>query len=124
MTFDVEIETANDVLVMAVKALGGSKKVGLMLWPDQPLDHAQRKLLDCLDVERLANLKPDQAMLLLRLCRDAGDAVPMAHWCRLSGFEAPAMLANPNTAAELQRHVVALSAQVALLLAQIQGVSQ
>lgn len=121
MNFDEEIETANDVLVMAVKVLGGSKKVGLMLWSDLPMDVAQRKLLDSLDVSRSAHLKPDQALHLLRLCRNAGHPEPMAHWCRLAGFDAPAMTARVDEADKLRREVVAMAKAVAAMVERMES---
>lgn len=121
MTIDVDVVCANDVLIMAVKSLGGSKKVGLMLWADLPMEVAQRKLLDCLDPERPANLKPTQALHLLRLCRDAGDPLPMGHWCRLAGFDAPAMTTRVDEAAELRRDMAAMARQLAGLMARLEA---
>lgn len=66
------MESINDVLIEVVKALGGSKQVGAMLWPEKAPDAAQRALLDCLNPERPARLSPEQMVLLLRKGRQAG----------------------------------------------------
>ena len=59
-------------LVEAVKALGGSKAVAGKLWPEKPVEAAQRLLLDCLNDDRPAHLSPDHVLLILRMARQAG----------------------------------------------------
>ena len=59
----------NDALVAAVKALGGSKVVGALLWPEKAPDAAQRLLLACLTDDRPAHRPPDHVRRSLRLAR-------------------------------------------------------
>jgi len=47
-----ESKTFNDALIECVKAAGGSKVVGAALFPEKPLDTAQRLLLACLNEDR------------------------------------------------------------------------
>ena len=66
------MDSINDALIACVKALGGSKQVGPMLWPEKPPEAAQRLLLDCLNEDRPAHLSPDHVVLILRKARQAG----------------------------------------------------
>ena len=53
-------ETINEALIACVKACGGSKTVGPLLWPEKHAEAAQRLILDCLNEERPAKLSPEQ----------------------------------------------------------------
>lgn len=66
------MESINEALIACVKAAGGSKQVGPLLWPEKAPDAAQRALLDCLNEDRPSKLSPDQVMLVLRLARGKG----------------------------------------------------
>lgn len=45
LLYEDELDAAKD----AVKALGGAKKVGPLIWPDKAPETAARHLLDCLN---------------------------------------------------------------------------
>lgn len=49
-------ETINDALREVIQAAGGYKKVGAMMFPDIPADHAAGKVRDCLNSERRERL--------------------------------------------------------------------
>lgn len=66
------MDTLNDALISCIKAAGGSKQVGPVLWPEKAPDAAQRMLLDCLNEDRPAKLSPEQVLLVLRLARAKG----------------------------------------------------
>jgi hypothetical protein len=65
-----EINSINSMLIECVKAAGGSKRVGPLLWPEKPVLDAQKLLLACLNEDRPEKLSPDQAFLIERLQRD------------------------------------------------------
>lgn len=88
-------ESVEDALKAAVQALGGSKKVGSMLWPDKGLDDASRSLLDCLNPGRHAKLEASQLMLIFRSSKDAGCHGPFAWFAGEIGYDA-----KPITSAE------------------------
>jgi hypothetical protein len=52
-------ESFNDALIECVKAAGGSKAVGVALWPAMGVEAAQRRLLACLNPERNEKLGPE-----------------------------------------------------------------
>ena len=64
-------EDVNDALREVVKALGGAKKVGPMLWPEKTVEQAQQVLLSCLNTDRKERLTPEQVFLLLKMARQA-----------------------------------------------------
>lgn len=97
------MESINDALIEVVKALGGSKQVGCMLWPEKMPDAAQRALLDCLNPERAARLSPEQMVLLLRKARQAGFHAA-AEWLLADlGYARPVPLEPAEEMAALQR---------------------
>lgn len=65
-------EGPEDALREAVRAMGGPKKVGPMLWPDKTQEAAARLLQDCLNISRPEKLELSQVMLILRGARDVG----------------------------------------------------
>lgn len=64
----------NDALTAAVHALGGFKKVGVMLRPELQTrpQSASQWLRDCLNEEKREHLNPPQVFLLLREARGVG----------------------------------------------------
>jgi hypothetical protein len=66
------MDTINDALIACVKACGGSKAVGPKLWPEKPVDGAQRLLLDCLNEDRPQKLAPEQVEFIFKLAREKG----------------------------------------------------
>lgn len=81
-------ESAEDALRAAVQALGGSKKVGHMLWPAMSVDAASRKLLDCVNPGRAEKLDVSQVMWLFRQAHAAGEHGPFMWFCAEVGYEA------------------------------------
>lgn len=65
-------ESFNDALIECCKAAGGSKVVGVALWPARGVDAAQRHLLACLNPDRAEKLGPDEVVHVMRLARDKG----------------------------------------------------
>lgn len=110
-----EMETLNDALIACVKACGGSKQVGPVLWPEKAPDAAQRALLDCLNEERPAKLSPEQVMLILRLARAKGCHDGMEFIAADLGYAAPTPVEPRDEVAELQRQFIeAVRSQAAL----------
>lgn len=68
-----ETTTMNDLLIACVKACGGSKVMGKKIFPSLGVDTAQKRLLDCLNVDRdHHNLTPDQVLQVLMEARARG----------------------------------------------------
>ena len=100
------MESFNDALVACVKALGGSKVVGPMLYPEKMVDAAQRALLDALNPERPNRLAAEQVLLIMRKARQAGfhDA---ADWMlRDLGYQPPVPAAPKDEMADLMRSFI------------------
>lgn len=114
------MDSMNDALIALVKALGGSKVVGPMLWPEKMADAAQRLLLDCLNPERPAHLTPEQMVLLLRKARQAGHHEALGWLMADLGYAAPVALAPRDEAAELQRQFILATEQMAAMMNRMQ----
>ena len=59
-------ETLEDALGDVVRALGGPKKVGALLWPALPVEDAARKINHCLDRDKSNKLSADELLLILK----------------------------------------------------------
>lgn len=109
------MESFNDALVVCVKACGGTKQVGALLWPEKAPDAAQRALLDCLNEDRPAKLSPEQVLLILRLARSKGCHDGMEFITAELGYSPPVPVEPRDEIAELQRQFIeAVRAQTEL----------
>lgn len=100
------MSTINDALIDCVKAYGGSKCVGPLLWPETTPDAAQRKLLDCLNEDRPQRLTPGQAVLVMRLARAKGCHEGIEALARELGYAQPVPITPRDEQAELQRQFI------------------
>ena len=99
-------ESVNDALGTLVAALGGAKKVGLLLWPEKSADAAAGMLRDCLNPTRKERLTPEQTLFLLRLGRQAGCHVAMRYIASECGYTTPDPVEPADEMAELQRQYI------------------
>lgn len=114
------MESINEALVGAVKALGGSKTVAAMLWPEKAPDAAQRLLLDCLNADRPAHLTPDHVVMVLRLSRQRGHHDALGWLLADLGYAAPVPMEPRDEAAELQRQFVEATRTLSVMAARIE----
>lgn len=110
----------NEALIECVKAAGGSKVVGHRLWPEIAADHAQRKLLDCLNTERPAHLTPEQVVLVFRLARDRGCHAGMATLADLLDYAKPTPVEPQDRIDELRREFVEATRRLTELAERLQ----
>lgn len=99
-------DTPNKALEGVVKALGGSKKVAPLLWPEKGVEEARRLLCDCLNDERPAKLDLAQVLFILRLARAQGVHEGMAYICAQLGYAEPQPIEPEDERAQLQRQFV------------------
>jgi hypothetical protein len=117
------IETINEALREAVKALGGAKEVGKKLRPEKMADEAGRWLLDCLNPERRERLDPDQVMWILREARKVGCHVAMNFICDDAGYSKPLPLEPEDEKAQLQREFIESTKALARMAQRIEQLS-
>lgn len=74
MAFQPELihESIEDALRDAVRAAGGSKKIGSMLWPAKPLKEAENQVNDCINPMRRDKFSLAELLFILRAAREAG----------------------------------------------------
>lgn len=103
----------NDALKGAIKALGGFKAVGQLLWPEiEKAETAAQKLRDCVNADRRERLTPEQFVMILRLARDKNFHASMDYVAQQIGYKATPV--NPaDVDAELQRNFIDAVAQLA-----------
>lgn len=118
------MDSINDALIDAVKALGGSKQVGPLLWPEKTPDAAQRLLLACLNEDRPEHLTPEHTMYVLRLAKARGRHEAFAFMAQALGYAQPAPIEPKDETAELMRQYIASvekQAQLAERMAALHG---
>jgi len=99
-------ESFVEALADCVRALGGNKKVGALLWPEKPIEDARRALLDSLNPERPNKLSPEQVLLILRESRKVGCHAAMAYVARECGYADPQPIEPEDERAALQRQYI------------------
>lgn len=115
-------EDINDALQAAVKALGGYKKVGPMLWPELG-ETAGNRLRDCLNAGRREKLSPEQVLLLLRKAREAGYHAAMHFVAFDTGYRAQPV--DPQSQeAELQERFITAVEHLQGIQAQMQRIQR
>ena len=100
-------ESFTDALKDCIHACGGSKAVGVQLWPEKSPDAAHRLLLGCLNEDRPERLSPDQVVFVLRLARERGCHIGAAYLMRQLGYADPVPVEPRDEMADLQRHFLA-----------------
>lgn len=100
------MESLTDALVECVRACGGSKQVGPVLWPEKTPDAAQRQLLDCLNDDRPAKLSPEQLLLVLRMARQKGHHGGINYIAGDLGYGTPVPIEPRDEIADLQRQYI------------------
>jgi hypothetical protein len=115
-----DLDTFNNALIECVKAAGGSKKVGPMLWPEKTVDQAQRLLLACLNDERPEKLSPDQALLIMRLAKESGCHAGMEYLCRSLSYSAPVPVEPVDEFAQLQKEFIQASKAMEVIASRLE----
>jgi len=118
------METINDALIVCIKACGGSKQVGPLLWPEKSPDAAQRLLLDCLNEDRASRLSPEQVMLVLRMARDRGCHVGMQYIASELSYAEPQPIEPKDAADVLRRQILDMGRTLQVALARLDAVEK
>ncbi|URF05462.1 hypothetical protein [Cupriavidus campinensis] len=111
-------ESVYEAIGEVVRAAGGTKKVGAMLWPEKSADAAGAMLKDCLNPDRREKLDPEQVAFIRRLGRQIGCHALMNFEAQDSGYERPKPL---NSEEQARRLVDVIAQQQAQLQAAMQA---
>lgn len=103
-----------------VSALGGSKKVGILLRPELDAQTAGRWLLDCLNPERKEKLCVEQVLLILRESRRISCHAGIAFINRDAGYADPQPIEPEDERAALQRMFIEQSKAMQQLFARME----
>jgi hypothetical protein len=113
------MESLSEALVECVRACGGSKQVGPLLWPEKTPDAAQRLLLDCLNDDRPAKLSPEQLLFVLRLARQRGHHGGINYIAGDLGYGTPVPIEPRDEIADLQRQYIEAARSMARMAEKI-----
>jgi hypothetical protein len=113
-------ESFGEALADCVRALGGNKTVGVLLWPEKSIDDARRALLDALNPDRAAKLSPEQVLLILAESRKIGCHVGAAYVMQHCGYADPQPIEPADEKAALQREFVAMGKSLKTLFARME----
>lgn len=80
-------ESPEDALRAAIQALGGTKTVGSILWPDKGVENASRLLHDCIRPNRAEKLDLSQVLLILTMAKDVGCHTPFQWMASKIGYD-------------------------------------
>jgi hypothetical protein len=116
----MEHENFNDALIDCVRACGGSKAVGVLIWPALGVEAGQRKLLASLNPDRAEKLGPDEVLLLLRMARNAGEHVGMQYLCDTLSYSEPQPIEPRDEVDELRRQVLVMGKSLQKALERIE----
>lgn len=90
-----------------VRAIGGTKAVGCLLFPEKDPLAARNKLNDALNAERRERLTQEQETMVIRLARERRGYSAALYWlCDEAGFKRPEPRDPLDEAAELQREFI------------------
>lgn len=113
-------ESLNDALIECVKACGGSKAVGLALWPAKGVEAAQRQLLSALNPERAEKLALDELVLLLRMARERNCHVGMEYLAAELGYAEPIPVEPRDITDQLRREYIEAARSMAKIAERIE----
>lgn len=117
-------ESINDALIECVKACGGSKKVGALLYPEKAPDAAQRALLDALNDDRQAKLSPEQAMFIFKLAREKSCHVGMEFMAKALSYAMPAPVEPEDEKVAIQRDFIEAQKHMQVMLSRMERLSR
>lgn len=95
-------EDIYDALKDIVRALGGTKKVGPMLWPSKGAAGGDY-LRDCLNAKRRETLDCEEMLTLLKWGREIGCHSAMHYLADATGYKRPEPSQPEDEASELMR---------------------
>ena len=95
-----------------------------MLWPEKPIEKAQRDLLDHLNDDRPHKLSFDQIVFILRKAKEAGYHDGMNYFCADVGYSSPTPIPTVDELADLMRDFNKRAAVQAAASARIEAAMQ
>lgn len=99
-------EDIYEALRTDIGACGGSKKVGVALFPEKSADKAGELLNNCLNVTRPEKLSPEQMLLIKRLAKQHGSFATVLFECDDIGLTHPTPIEPEDQKAILQRDFI------------------
>lgn len=118
------MDSLNSVLVECIKACGGSKQIGPLLWPEKSPESAQRLILDCLNEDHPSHLTPEQAMFVLKIARNKGVHVGFEFFAAHLGYAKLIPVEPRDEVADLQRRFIEEQRSMAAMVEKMNQASE
>lgn len=115
-------ESVEDASKEVVRSLGGTKKVGPMLWPAKDAAEAQRHLNDCLNADRPQRLAPHELITLARWGKEVGCHALAAFFNERAGYAPPVPISPEDEQAELKRKTIEAVGYMRLLVERAEAI--
>jgi len=116
-------ESITDALRDVINAAGGPKKVGAMMFPELPIDHAAGRVRDALNPDRRERFTPDQVMLLARIGRQVGCHAIITFLSREAGYADPQPIEPEDEVARLQRDFIEATKALGAMASRIEHIT-
>lgn len=98
-------DSIHDAVGAVISALGGRKKVGLLLWPHLKPETAYTRLAHCLSDEFPEKLAPEEVLFLVKKGREIGSHAIMSYLSMEGGYAPPVTVDPLNEADSLRREI-------------------
>ena len=108
----VAYETIDEALQECVRAIGGSKAAGRLLFPEKGMEAAQGHLLRSLNPNCPEKLSLDHLILLMKAARNNGCHAGMEFLSYVLGYSQPTPIAPADEADELRRQYIRAAGQM------------
>lgn len=115
----IDFDTPNEAVKAVVIALGGSKKVAPLLWPEKSIDEARRLLADCINDDRPAKLCFAQVLFIFKLAKSKGVHVGADYIAAQLGYSKPVPIEPVDELSDLLRQVAEQQKTMSLQFARI-----
>lgn len=118
------MDSLNSVLVECIKACGGPKQIGPLLWPEKSPESAQRLILDCLNEDRSAHLTPEQVIFVLKIASNKGVHTGFEFFASHLGYAKPIPVEPRDEVADLQRQFIEAQRSMAAMVEKMNQASE
>lgn len=116
-------EDLYEALRTDIQALGGSKRVGALLWPKLSPDRAGEKLSNCLNRTRQEKLDPEEVLFIQREAARVGSVASLTFAADFVSIHRPVVIEPDDERAQLQKDYIAAVQQISKIAARLERIS-
>lgn len=106
-----------------IQALGGSKVVGAMLWPQLSPDKAGEKLANCLNRTRQEKFDPEEVLFIQREAARVGSLASLSFHADYVSIHRPVVIEPEDEKAQLQKDYIAAVEQISAIAKRLERIA-